>query len=114
MYIETFEFVYPYFPRAFFLVALASFAIPCLVYVFTKQLMWPSNYNNKCVICSKCCIMRYKVLLHGFRPSSNNQQMQKEGLIDLNKFFTVSLLALELSLEDMIKIQVLYVSDMDK
>lgn len=40
--------------------------------------------------------------------------MQKEGLIDLNKFFTVSLLALELSLEDMIKIQVLYVSDMDK
>lgn len=40
--------------------------------------------------------------------------MQKEDFIGLNIFFTVSLLAVELSLEDMIKIQVLYVSGMDK
>lgn len=40
--------------------------------------------------------------------------MQKEDFIGLNIFFTVSLLAVELSLEDMIKIQVLYISGMDK
>lgn len=40
--------------------------------------------------------------------------MQKEDFIGLNTFFAVSLLALELSLEDMIKIQVLYVSGMEK
>lgn len=40
--------------------------------------------------------------------------MQEEDFIGINTFFIVYLVALELSLEDMIKIQVLNVFGMDK